>query len=494
MVVIAGLSMTWSLATPLFDGPDEYAHAARAYAIFSGELVPPSGTSTRAGDLIPTPASFDRQEFRYPRCLIARPEATPNCLPPVVSAHGEHRAPSSAGRYPPLYYVMVGLPLKLFPGTFGGLLLARLLSALLSAMFLASAVLSAFQSKYSSCLLAGLVVAIPPEVLYTNGVVNPSAFEVSAAIAVWMAGLVLVTERDTRGDWRLMARLGVASLALVAVKASGPLLLLLIAMVLLALAKPSRLLLLARDRTFIGWGATVGLAAVGSVAWTLLVHPNSLDPTRHVRALGGTAKLVRTSIGLWDGWARQMVGNFGYADLPAPQLTHYVWLLLVGALLVAAAVASSPRLAVALAVLLTIVLVAPVIGSTLIARSIGFGYQGRYTLPVAVGLPLLAALAVGTRLSGSAVQRRLLVVVTALAGTAHLAAFSYVLHRFAVGQSGPLIFWTHPLWSPVLPPALLLLTQLALVASAVALAAVAACSTGGRREGAGARREATVAA
>jgi hypothetical protein len=115
--------------------------------------------------------------------------------------------------------------------------------------------------------------------------------------------------------------------------------------------------------------------------------------------------------------------------------------------------------------------VGPVVASTLLARSIGYGYQGRYTLPIAVGLPVLCALALGVRLSGHRVERRLLVVVTTSVVVGHLASFVYALHRYTVGQSGPLVFWTDPRWQPPLTAGGLLLLALVLGAAAIGLAA-----------------------
>jgi hypothetical protein len=481
LLLFASVSSAWALATPPFVAPDEFSHIIRAYTVLDGELVPqareapaiavPGPGASDPQDVVQAPRSFINREFAYPSCLIAMYENTPDCMPEVTGSVEEGPSFTTAGRYPPAYYAFVGAPLKIFPGTTQGIYLARVLSAVLGSLFLASAVASAYQSRHRALLLAGIAVAATPQVFYINGVVNPSALEISAALSAWTAAAVLLSEPETTADRRLLLRLTVGLAGVASAKATGPLLVLLIAVVVLLLAPRQRLWALARQPFTLGMVGLLALAGVAAVAWTVLVSPNRLPSSPELGPEVTTNTILRHSVGLWDGWARQMVGNFGFTDLPAPQLTHYLWLLLVGALLVGAAIVCGPRTGLALSVLVTLVVVAPVVASSLLARSIGFSYQGRYTLPIAVGLPVLSALALGSRLSGHRSERRLLVVVTTLAVVGHGAAFAYALHRYTVGQPGPLDFWADPRWQPPLPPGLLLLIAVGLGAAAVGLAA-----------------------
>lgn len=479
LVLITGISWAWALATPYFDGPDEGSHILRAYAVMSGDFVPPN-TSGASPVQAPGPLALGF----YPGCLIGHYEATPDCvLGTATSDRGMVRTVTTAGRYQPLYYALVGAPLKILRGTLFSVMLTRLLSGLICGIFLASAVASASQSRHRPLMLTGLFVAVTPQVIFTNAVVNPSALEISAAIGFWTAGIVMLTEPGRRYDARLVARMGVAGIGLVSAKTSGPAFLLILVLILLVLAPPRRIIEVVKARYTFVWGGLVGLASVGAILWIVLARPNPVIGD----ALGPeftTARIIRFSIGSWDAWARQMIGNFGWNDLPAPQFTFYVWVLLIGALLIGAAVVCRIRVGIALALLVAIVLVLPVAESTVIARSIGFFYQGRYTLPLAVGLPLLAALALGKRLIGCSLQRRLLAVVATLAATAQFVAYVYAMHRYTVGQSGPLMFWRHPVWSPAVPPAILSLTMLVLLGLAVVLvikqggSTLGSCSTG----------------
>lgn len=484
LVLIAGISWTWALATPYFDGPDEGSHILRAYAVISGDFLPPSSPEQPGASPVEAPAPL-AQGF-YPGCLIGHYEATPNCVLNTNSNSRERvEAVTTAGRYPPLYYLLVGAPLRLLHGALPSVMLTRALSGLVCGFFLASAVASASQSRYRPWLLSGLLVAVTPQVIYTNAVVNPSALEISCAICLWTAGTVLSTAPRSPYDSALIRRMALAAIGLVSAKTSGPAFLLLIVSVLLVLTPRKKMIEIARQRQTIAWSALVGTAGVGAVLWIILARPNPVGGD----ALGPdftTARIIRLSIGSWDAWARQMVGNFGWNDLPAPQFTFYIWLLLLGALLLGAAVTCRRRDGIVLFSVVSAVLVLPVVESTIIARSIGFFYQGRYTLPLATGVPIVAAIALAKRATGFPLTRRLLSVVAILAASAQFVSYVYAMHRYTVGQSGPLVFWTNPSWSPAFPPAILSLTILVLLALLVVLVANHGDVTPGARAGEGA--------
>jgi hypothetical protein len=129
-----------------------------------------------------------------------------------------------------------------------------------------------------------------------------------------------------------------------------------------------------------------------------------------------------------------MVGLFGWLDTPAPVLTPLLWCAGVGAvvLLGLAGAARLPRAALIAAILLTIVV--PIAVEVPAANTFGFAWQGRYALPLAVGVPILggAAAGVGATL-GPRAALRLTAWLTALLGVAHFAAFWWMLLRYQVG-------------------------------------------------------------
>jgi hypothetical protein len=100
------------------------------------------------------------------------------------------------------------------------------------------------------------------------------------------------------------------------------------------------------------------------------------------------------------------------------------------------------------------------------ANTIGYGWQGRYTLPLAVGIPIVATSGLGIgRLRADGLRRLLRAVVAALV-VAQVLAFAQTLRRYAVGSDGTLLFFKDPKWNPPVPGGLVLLAFTALTAFA----------------------------
>jgi hypothetical protein len=87
---------------------------------------------------------------------------------------------------------------------------------------------------------------------------------------------------------------------------------------------------------------------------------------------------------------------------------------------------------------------------------IGFFWQGRYALPILVGVPIVAGHLVaraGARVEG---LERLVPIAVAVLGLAHLVALLQTVRRFAVtldGPANPITYLTDPKWSPDTGPA-----------------------------------------
>jgi hypothetical protein len=90
------------------------------------------------------------------------------------------------------------------------------------------------------------------------------------------------------------------------------------------------------------------------------------------------------------------------------------------------------------------------------ARRFGFGWQGRYTLPLAVGLPILCGLALAMKRRPFPRQERIVIMVGIAYVVAQFLAYWQNLRRYTVGYNGALLFWRDPAWSPPLPSLFLL--------------------------------------
>jgi len=89
-------------------------------------------------------------------------------------------------------------------------------------------------------------------------------------------------------------------------------------------------------------------------------------------------------------------------------------------------------------------------------RDIGFQWQGRYTLPIAVAVPVLAGFGISDRGVLQFSRRRLSFLFLAGLTVAQVAAFWQPLRSYSVGANGPVWFFPQSVWEPPVPGALLL--------------------------------------
>jgi hypothetical protein len=119
--------------------------------------------------------------------------------------------------------------------------------------------------------------------------------------------------------------------------------------------------------------------------------------------------------------------------------------------------------------LAVVVIVPIVIESAAYGDAGGLSWQGRYTLPIAVGVPILAAFALATTERGrQLVSRRFLLVTGVVLAVAQAFAFAQNLRRYTVGYDGAVQFWKHPDWTPPVSPLLLTILYLVVIGAFVA--------------------------
>jgi hypothetical protein len=224
--------------------------------------------------------------------------------------------------------------------------------------------------------------------------------------------------------------------------------------VLAGLAGMQGLRALRASRVVWVWGAVVVVCFVAQLAW--IVWVGALDPHNFL----GTPShqdgitLAQRAIGDSFVYCREMIGVFGWNDVPAPTLTLLVRIAALGGLSALAVAFGRRREVVALLVVGVTTAVLPVV---LYVQQSGYANgQGRYMLPLAVGVPVLAGLA----LRGTAIRsaRRVAVVLAGAAlGVGHVLAYAQNLRRYTVGAGGTIWFWTNARWSPPASPLLLVL-------------------------------------
>lgn len=448
-VLLFGLLAAWAIATPLFGAPDEPAHVIKAAAVAHGEFL----GQVRGGDAaakvtVTVPATIARAAST-PVCFAFKPRQPADCQAAFHSAAGSARLTTYVGRYPPLYYLLVGVPTLLVHSP-GVIYLMRLVSAAISAALLAAAAVSAGVARRSRWMLAGVAVAASPMVLFLGGVVNPSGMEISSALCVWASGVVLGTEPDNSHRRGLLIRLVLGAAILVQTRGLSPLWLALAALVLVGVAGRGRAVGLLRQRDVRIGLAVVAVCGVFGVAWILLANSLAIAPVgTPVAADASRLGILHAALNRTRHDARDLVGIFGWRDTPAPRITYAIWVLAAAAIVVAVVVAAiarrRPRHATAVLLLCVLSVVIPTLLSASQAHKDGIVGQGRYVLPLVVGIPVVAAGAFDRRPP----PRWLLPLAGVALAAAQGSAFVEALRRYRSGLGTSLL--AHGDWSPPIP-------------------------------------------
>ncbi len=364
-----------------------------------------------------------------------------------------------------MYYGVVGAVSRLWPTVTGAVYLMRFTTALITALFVAIAVGALSRTPAPRVAFAGLAVALTPMVLAFSSAVNPSAPEIAAGIAAWACGLVLVSElragRDP--DPGLVTQLGIAGSVLVLARQNSMLWLALMTLIFVGLMGRDALRRLSRATVARVWAGIVAACVAAQLAWIFLAKGLELSvlADRPTRLTNG--QIVLRVMGRSFTLFVEMLGHLGWLDTRLLSLTYLLLTVALGSLILMAVAFGAPRYVVAMLAAIIITVVVPIVLEVWQARSYGFYWQGRYTLPFAVGVPLLAVFA----LQSDAARRVLLPsrFVPALAGilvVAQVLAFYQAMRRWSVGAPGPFNYPLHPDWRPPVPAALLLVAYSAI--------------------------------
>ncbi|MCL4313197.1 MAG: DUF2142 domain-containing protein [Actinobacteria bacterium] len=471
LVVIMSI---WSLATPLFSGPDEPVQVVKAAAVARGEWLGKADRSEPAAfRIVKVPYTYAQAVLEnITSCYADHPVIPAGCAPELVANGKVVAAPTYVGRYPPLYYAIVGLPAKAINST-AGLYLMRLLSAFLAAAVVALSFACVIRWSTNPMLIGGVALAMSPMVLYTASIVNPSGLEIALAITCWTAAIVLgVEHRSNPPPGLVITLVGSASL-LCLIRGLSPLWVLIIGVTILVLTSPTERRMLLR-KPYVKVGASVVVAcALLATAWiiwagSLQVAPVGLPVPSNL----GTFRIFQIALSRSSAYLAEAVGTFGDLWTKAPGITYIIWYvclaLAVAAALTVATVARKQRQGIALVLVITLSILLPAVLSTSRAHIDGIVWQGRDGLPLYVGIPLLAAATSSFSKSPKPKPTRawtsiVLPLILGALAIGQLAAYGGTLRRFMVGTAGPLDFLESVKggWSPPVPAAVLLCLFLA---------------------------------
>lgn len=490
--VFFALSACWSLATPMFASPDETSHLVKAAATVRGEIGGKHGFIQQ--EMFQGPSRQPTRSYRVPAayaaqvfpCFAFAPEMTPVCEkgrpehPP--SRTGSLTMYTTAGHYNPIYYALVGWPSLLATGVHG-MYLVRLASAFVNSLLLAGAVALAASWRRAGFLLAGLLAAATPMVLFLNGMVNPNSLEVSSAVLAWVAALSLAVQPDPLLQRRRVLTLVGAGALLVNVRPLGyEWLAVILGTALLVSVGRGAVFAVLRARSTWYAAAAASPALFFGLWWTLHNGDNAQVPFVKGNAFIPAAHTTLNSA-QWD--VQCMIAVFGWLDTPAPMVTYDLWIGVTLLLALVAVACGRWRQSLAVLALGIGIVAIPVLAQGVEARHIGLIWQGRYLLAVAVGLPILAGAVLAARAdeAGEAglptwLDRRIVLTVGTALAFADLAAFFRALRRYLTGLDGHLLL-TKITWQPPGDWELWVVLYALALASAVALYAVLAGAPSG---------------
>lgn len=450
--LLFGVTASWSLGTPLDAAPDEPSHTVKAVAVAHGELVgdvgpvPIDRSLPGALTSVRIPSAYAQAANSNSTCYAFQPTVPASCQAPIPVDQAELvDATTTAGQYPPLYYWLVGLPSLVLPADVG-VYVMRVASAAVTTAFFVWGLRALLSRGSRRITLWSVAVALTPMSVFLSGTINPNGLEIAAAFSVWGASLALFSGRSTARAWSLWLQLGMSAAVLVNIRPLSPLWAVVAIGVSAATADPAAIKTALRSR----WAVPVIVAVVAATAvgisWTLRhgvlltgtnLWPEYSDPTRAVLDIVGSS----------DSYYQQMIGNLGWLDAPSPPLTVVIWTIGLGALVALGLAAPWVRAKMALVVLVLGVGVAPIILQLPNAADAGLVWQGRYALPIAVGVPLIAGVVIGDpRASAGTLVWRLARMIVPFLGVADVAAFYWTMRRYSVGATGSLIT-DNPAWS-----------------------------------------------
>lgn len=464
------MTATWSLASPLASGPDENAHIVKAAAVVRGDLHGHSAPDNPGSGLVDVPGLY-AFTMNYPVCFAFQGEVPASCVPELPQgdeASADQETPTWVIRNNPAYYAVVGLPTLLEPSA-TSIYLMRLLSVTLCSLVLAWGFRELLSLRRRTMVTIGTVAAVTPMVVYLNSTVNPSGLEVSAALTLWVCLLALVRAPDPDRIRSRAAGIAVVAVLLANSRGLAPLWLGLIAVVVAAIGPWSQVRAVLLDRRTWPWLGVVAVGTVVALAWTLSSDALAAGGADHPE-LGFLSTANRTFFDTGD-FLLTSIGRFGWLDTPLPMLAYIVYIALIGLPVLLALSVGRTRDRLAMLGVIAVAVLVPTVLHAWQARSVGYIWTARYSMPLYVGVPIVAGYLLRDALrSVRWLEVRLLRTLVPLLAAGQAIAFVYNLRRYAVGENGS---WRHLLsggWTPPVPTVLLLGLQVAvLVASAVLL-------------------------
>ena len=377
----------WLLSVPAFRGPDEFDHAYRAAAVARGEWAPSGRQAENGrGELLTVPQAL--VEAASPECRAAGYTGRDNCTPVARHTDGSVEVAGAAARYHPAYYWLVGKAAGSDDGT-TMLYKMRIVSMLLSVALVSLSGWAVSLWARTRWPLAALLACLSPVVVYSSIVVAPNAVEILAALSLWLS-LLGLTRRDlSMSVERALLWASVpAAVVLATVRTLGIGWLALCVLASAAVLSRGLPAVVRRNRsTVVICSSVVLLAVAAGGTWLRFAAPNR--PEEHLDNPDAVAgSLIQLPV-----WVLQTISAAPGRTDPAPVLVYLLCGAVIGSLVVTGLRFGDRRLRLVLTCVGVLSLAGPLVVTLLTYRDVGVVWQGRYGMPLSLGVILLAGLA-----------------------------------------------------------------------------------------------------
>jgi hypothetical protein len=428
--------------------PDEPAHTVKAAAVARGQFSGSASGVQGERLTVLVPAYIAKLEGNL--CFAHHPQVTADCSPAI---DGDDRASTpaqtSAGNYNPVYYAVIGVASRGFSGE-TALYAMRLLNTWLCAFFLATVFWAAATLRRFVWPSISAAVAITPTVLFLSATINPTALEISTAASVFMCLCSLLERsRELENSHAMIWAIAVAGALLANTRPVSLLWLAVVVTAAVVAYNVDSFLRIIRFR--LSWipMSVLGVACVFALGW--VVGSNSFESLLAGTPVPSDVAAV-TMIDRTFVYVPEYVGVLGWLDTPPPPAVLYTWVLAMGVVLVVGMTARPVRARWSVALLVVVVLVAPVVLQASSSEKVGWIWQGRYILAVLV--VLLLACGIAGRFAPFRSTERASSIIRwgcAIGVLAHTYLFLEGLRRYTVGSPEGHVNWSemfHPNWQP----------------------------------------------
>ncbi len=378
------LQAVWLLVVPPFQGVDEHDHVFKAAAVARGDW---SGTHQPVElgwtELVAVPR--DIAAAALPACEALEYTQRDDCHPSAELADGRVLIGSSAARYNPAFYAVTGTAALPFDGI-AAVRAMRLAGAAWCAALIALAIVVVRRTARTPWPATALIATLTPTLLYSTAIVAPNGPEICAGLLLWCVLVFGAAGPGPAPRWVIVAGT-VAAVHLAVLRSLGPLwLVLVLATAALAMGVPT-FLRAARSRRLLLPIAVGGLAVVLGAAWTVLAGTNSPASATGPTFPGSPWPQMASN---WLAWLFQQISAVPTRGDAGPAAVYVLFALIWCLLLLAALRVSHRPARAAVGAIFALTTAMAVAITALSYTSLGYAWQGRYSLPYVVGWFVLA--------------------------------------------------------------------------------------------------------